>query len=162
MRAFLLVLVSSLAMSTQTPNKTIVTVGTPPNFPYSQAVKAGGLIYLAGVVSQDEAGAIAPKGDIKGQTTRVIERMRAVLAAAGSSLDQVVAVTVYLKSASDFAAMNEAYSGFWTKDPPTRTTVVADFVVPDALVEILDDRRADRRRARRDSPLGLDQVAEPV
>ena len=123
-------------MSTQTPNKTIVTVGTPPSFPYSQAVKAGGLIYLSGVVSQDEAGAIAPKGDIKGQTTRVIERMRAVLAAAGSSLDQVVAVTVYLKSASDFAAMNEAYSGFWTKDPPTRTTVVADFVVPDALVEI--------------------------
>ena len=136
MRAFLLVLVSSLAMSTQSPNKTIVTVGTPPSFPYSQAVKAGGLIYLAGVVSQDEAGAIAPKGDIKGQTTRVVERMRAVLAAAGSSLDQVVAVTVYLKSASDFAAMNEAYSGFWTKDPPTRTTVVADFVVPDALVEI--------------------------
>ena len=79
MRAFLLVLVSSLAMSTQSPNKTIVTVGTPPSFPYSQAVKAGGLIYLAGVVSQDEAGAIAPKGDIKGQTTRVVERMRAVL-----------------------------------------------------------------------------------
>jgi 2-iminobutanoate/2-iminopropanoate deaminase len=89
MRALLLLLVSSLAMSTQTPNKTIVTVGTAPSFPYSQAVKAGGLIYLAGVVAQDEAGAIAPKGDIKGQTTRVIERMRAVLAAAGSSLDQV-------------------------------------------------------------------------
>ena len=59
-----------------------------------------------------------------------------ILAAAGSSLDQVVAVTVYLKSASDFAAMNEVYSGFWTKDPPTRTTVVADLVLPDALVEI--------------------------
>ena len=60
--------------------------------------------------------------------------MRAVLAAAGSSLEQVVAVTVYLKSAGDFGAMNEAYSGFWTNDPPTRTTVVADFVVPDVLV----------------------------
>jgi 2-iminobutanoate/2-iminopropanoate deaminase len=62
--------------------------------------------------------------------------MRTILAAAGSSLDQGVAVTIYLKSASDFAAMNEAYSGFWTKDPPTRTTVVADAVLPDALIEI--------------------------
>jgi 2-iminobutanoate/2-iminopropanoate deaminase len=123
-------------MSTQSANKTIVTVGTPPIYPYSQAVKSGGLIHLAGAVSQDPSGSVAPKGDVKGQTTRVIERMRALLAAAGSSLEQVVAVTVYLKSASDFAAMNEAYSGFWTKDPPTRTTVVADFVVPDALVEI--------------------------
>ena len=136
MRTLLLLLVSGLVMSTQSPGKTIVTVGTPPIYPYSQAVTSGGLIYLAGAVSQDASGAVTPKGDVKGQTTRVIERMRALLAAAGSSLDQVVAVTVYLKSASDFASMNEVYSGFWTKDPPTRTTVIADFVVPDALVEI--------------------------
>ncbi len=136
MRTLVLVLVSSLVMSTQPANKTIVTVGTPPIHPYSHAVKSGGLIYLSGAVSQDPSGGVTPKGDVKGQTTRVIERMRALLAAAGSSLEQVVAVTVYLKSASDFAAMNEAYSGFWTKDPPTRTTVVADFVMPDALVEI--------------------------
>jgi len=62
--------------------------------------------------------------------------MSALLKAAGSSLEQVVAVTVYLKSQSDFAAMNEAYKGFWAKEPPTRTTVVADLVLPDALVEI--------------------------
>ena len=123
-------------MSMQAPNKTIVTVGTAPASPYSHAVKSGGLIYLSGGLSQDANGNITPKGDIKGQTKGTIERMRTILAAAGSSLDQVVAVTIYLKSASDFAAMNEVYSGFWPKDPPTRTTVVADAVLPDALIEI--------------------------
>jgi reactive intermediate/imine deaminase len=132
----LFLLVSSLAMSTQSPNKAIVTVGTAPTLPYSHAVNAGGLIYTSGVLSQDASGNIVPKDDVKGQTKAVIERLRTVLTAAGSSLDQVVAVTVYLKSAGDFAAMNEVYSGFWTKDPPTRTTVVAQFNRPDALVEI--------------------------
>ena len=136
MRACLLLLVSSLAMSTQSPNKAIVTVGTAPTLPYSHAVKSGGLVYTSGVLAQDAGGNIVPKGDIKGQTKAVIERLREVLTAAGSSLDQVVSVTVYLKSAGDFAAMNEVYSGFWTKDPPTRTTVVAGFARPDALVEI--------------------------
>jgi len=120
----------------QTANKTIVTVGAAPASPYSHAVKSGGLIFLSGAISQDARGNVTPKGDIKGQTKGTIERMRTILTAAGSSLDQVVAVTIYLKSASDFAAMNEAYSGFWTKDPPTRTTVVADAVLPDALIEI--------------------------
>ena len=136
MRFCLLLLVSSFAMSTQSSNKAIVTVGAAPTLPYSHAVKAGGLIYTSGVLSQDASGEIVPKGDVKGQTKAVIERLRAVLTAAGSSLDQVVSVTVYLKSAGDFAAMNEVYSGFWTKDPPTRTTVVASFNRPDALVEI--------------------------
>jgi 2-iminobutanoate/2-iminopropanoate deaminase len=80
-------------MSIQAPNKTIVTVGTAPASPYSHAVKSGGLIYLSGGLSQDASGNITPKGDIKGQTKGTIERMRTILAAAGSSLDQMVAVT---------------------------------------------------------------------
>jgi reactive intermediate/imine deaminase len=134
-----LALLASFAMSTmstQSPIKTIFTVGTPPASPYSQAVKAGGVIYISGTLAQDAAGAITNKGDVKGQTTRIIERMRELLTKSGSSLEQVVAVTIYLKSASDFAAMNEVYGPFWPKDPPTRTTVVADLVPPDALVEI--------------------------
>jgi reactive intermediate/imine deaminase len=129
-------LLASLVMSTQLPTKTIVTMGTPPVSPYSQAVKAGGLIYISGTLAQDASGAIANKGDVKGQTTRIIERMRELLTKSGSSLEQVVAVTVYLKSASDFAGMNEVYGPFWPKDPPTRTTVVTELVLPDALVEI--------------------------
>ena len=120
----------------QTPAKQIVNTGPAPVGPYSPAVKAGGLIYLSGTLAQDASGAIVGKGDVKAQTARVIERLREVLAASGSSLEQVVAVTVYLKTAADFAAMNEVYRTYWPKDPPTRTTVICDFVLPDALIEI--------------------------
>ena len=74
MRTCALLLMSSIAMSMQTPNKTIVTVGTAPASPYSHAVKSGGLIYLSGALSQDASGNITPKGDIKGQTKGAIER----------------------------------------------------------------------------------------
>jgi reactive intermediate/imine deaminase len=120
----------------QMPAKQIVTAGPAPVGPYSPAVKAGGFIYVSGTLAQDDAGAIAGKGDVVAQTRRVIERMRGVLEAAGSSLDQVAAVTVYLKSASDFQAMNDAYRAYWPKDPPTRTTVITDLVLSDALVEM--------------------------
>jgi aminoacrylate peracid reductase len=120
----------------QMPAKLIVNVGPAPVGPYSPAVKAGGFIYLSGTLAQDAAGAIVGKGDVSDQTRRVIERMREILTAAGSSLDQVVAVTVYLKNAADFAVMNEAYKAHWPANPPTRTTVIADLVLPDALVEM--------------------------
>jgi 2-iminobutanoate/2-iminopropanoate deaminase len=136
MRIPAILLASIFAMPIQPTSKTVITVGAPPASSYSQAVRAGGLIYVSGTLSQDASGSIAPKGDIKGQTTRVIERVRELLKAAGSSLEQVVAVTVYLKSAGDFGAMNDAYKAFWPKDPPTRTTVIAELVLPEALVEI--------------------------
>jgi reactive intermediate/imine deaminase len=123
-------------MSMQPPTKEIVTAGPLPLGPFSTAVKAGGLIYVSGTLAQDASGAIVGKGDIGAQTRRVLERTREVLTAAGSSLDQVVATTIYLKSAGDFAGMNDVYRTFWTKDLPTRTTVVADVVLPDALVEM--------------------------
>jgi reactive intermediate/imine deaminase len=127
-------LVSALTLM-QTPAKEIITAGPAPVGPYSPAVKAGGLIYVSGTLAQDSSGALVGKGDVGAQTKRIIERAREILTAAGSSLAQVIAVTVYLKSASDFAAMNDAYRTFWSKDPPTRTTVVADLLL-DALVEI--------------------------
>ena len=116
--------------------KEIVMAGPAPVGPYSPAVKAAGLIYVSGTMAQDASGAVVGKGDVGAQTKRVIERMREILVAAGSSLEQVVAVTVYLRSQSDFAAMNDAYRGIWAKDPPTRTTVVSDLVLADALVEM--------------------------
>jgi aminoacrylate peracid reductase len=120
----------------QPPTREIVNAGPPPVGPFSPAVKAGGFIYVSGTLAQDASGAIVGKGDVGAQTTRILERMREVLTAAGSSLDQVVATTVYLKAAGDFAAMNGVYRTFWTRDLPTRTTVVADLVLPDALVEM--------------------------
>lgn len=140
--AALLSTVSLVAMqnpsrqAVQTSAKQVVNAMPAPIGPYSHAVKAGGLIYVSGTLAQDTSGVMVGEGDVGAQTRRVIERMRDLLAAAGSSLDHVVSVTVYLKAASDFPAMNAAYRTFWPKDPPTRTTVVTDLVLPDALVEL--------------------------
>ena len=110
-------------------NRQIINAGPPPIGPYSGAVKAGGFIYLSGTLAQDEKGALVADGDVAAQTRRIVERMRELLAAAGSSLEQVVACTVYLRNASDFPVMNDAYRAFWPKDPPTRTTVITDLLL---------------------------------
>jgi aminoacrylate peracid reductase len=123
-------------MAMQTPAKRIINTGPAPAAPYSMAVAAGGLVYVSGTLAQDASGAIAAKGDVAAQTRTVLERIRSVLASAGSSLDRVVAVTIYLRSASDFQAMNAVYRTFWERDLPTRTTVMTDLVLPDALVEM--------------------------
>jgi enamine deaminase RidA (YjgF/YER057c/UK114 family) len=99
--------------------------------PSTDLVTAGGFIYLSGMGPQTNSA-----GDIAGQTRSVVERARAALVASGSSLEQVVAVMVYLRSAADFQAMNAAYGTFWPEAPPTRTTVVTELATPGALVEM--------------------------
>ena len=96
--------------------------------PFSAATKADGLIYVSGTLAQE--------GDIKAQTKSVLDQMSQSLTKAGSSMPMVAAVHVYLKNASDFAAMNEVYRTYWPKDPPVRTTIVSDLVRPNALVEM--------------------------
>jgi reactive intermediate/imine deaminase len=96
--------------------------------PFSAAAKADGLVYVAGT--------IAAEGDIKAQTKAVLDSIAQTLTKAGSSMPMVASVHVYIKNAADFAAMNEVYRTYWPKDPPVRTTIVSDFVVPGALVEI--------------------------
>src|SRR5688500_12211649 len=118
------------------PLKQLVSIGPVPDAPYTPGVKAGGFIHLSGTLAQDDDGAIVGRGDVGAQTQAVIRRMREVLAAAGSSLDDVVSVTVYLTTAADFQAMNAAYRAFWPNDPPTRTTVIRALVMPGALIEI--------------------------
>jgi aminoacrylate peracid reductase len=98
------------------------------NLPFSAAVRADGLIYVAGTLSQD--------GDIKAQTKKVLDDLKQTLQKAGSSMANVASVHVYIKNQSDFAAMNEVYRTYWEKDPPVRTTIVADLVFPTALVEM--------------------------
>jgi 2-iminobutanoate/2-iminopropanoate deaminase len=115
--------------------KEIVAFGPPPESPYSVAVKADGLIYLSGTLSPDTDNPNRPP-DVGAETRLTLERMRDVLLAADSSLEHVVSVMVYLTDAGDFQAMNAAYRPFWPADPPTRTTVVTQLVVPDARVEI--------------------------
>jgi len=121
----------------QSSSKQIITTGANPNLPFSPAVKADGLIYVAGMLGTGANGAIA-KGDIKAQTKQTLENISATLKAGGSSLANAASVLVYLRNASDFAAMNEVYSSHWQKDPPARTTVVVTqpLANPDGLIEI--------------------------
>ena len=105
--------------------------------PFSGGVRAGSFVYVAGSVGTDAKGAVA-KGDIKAQTKQTLENIDAILKKGGSSLANAASVTVYIRNASDFAGMNEAYATMWPKNPPTRTTVVINqpFANADALVEI--------------------------
>ena len=107
----------------------------PSQPPFSPAVVAGNFVYLSGMLPTGPNGAVVA-GDVKAQTVRVLDNLAALLERNGSRMSQVAAVTVYLKNQADFAAMNEAYAKYWPKDPPTRTTVVVNLVVPDALLEI--------------------------
>ncbi len=115
--------------------KKVITLGPPPIGPFSTAVRAGGFIYVAGALATGADGTIV--GSTAGaQTTAILKQMGKVLEASGSSMENVAAVMVYLRNAGDFPAMNDAYKAFWPKDPPTRTTVVTNLVLPDALVEV--------------------------
>ena len=89
--------------------------------PYSQAIKAGGLVFLSGQICLDPATQQLIGGDASAQTERVLQNITAILKAAGSSLGQVVKTTVFLKSMNDFAAMNEVYGRHFTSNPPARS-----------------------------------------
>lgn len=104
--------------------------------PYSQAIRANGFLFLSGQVSLDPATQQLIQGDIAAQTTRVLENLKGVLEAAGSSLDRVVKTTVYLKDMNDFSAMNEVYARYFPNDPPARATVEVARLPKDARVEI--------------------------
>lgn len=112
-------------------SKQIITMGSASNLnlPFSPAVRADGLIYVSGTISQQG-------GDVRAQTKWCLEDLDRTLKAAGSSLQHAASINVYLKNQGDFAAMNEVYRTFFTEGPPARTTIVADLVVPNGLVEM--------------------------
>lgn len=112
-----------------------ISLGPPPLGPYSTAVRAGGFIYVSGTLGIRDDGELAGP-TVADQTRAALGRIAATLEAAGSSLAQAASVMVYLRRAGDFAAMNEVYRTHWAADPPTRTTVVTDLPLADALVEI--------------------------
>ena len=104
--------------------------------PYSQAIKAGGFVFLSGQVALDPpTGQLVP-GNVSAQTERVLKNVEAILSAAGTGLESVVRCTVFLKNMNDFAAMNEVYGRFWKSTPPSRTTVEVARLPKDALIEI--------------------------
>jgi 2-iminobutanoate/2-iminopropanoate deaminase len=104
--------------------------------PYSQAVRAGNLLFVSGQVPIDPATGNLVPGDIAAQTRRVFQNIGEILKAAGASFDAVVRTTVYLMDMNDFAAMNEVYATFFTPPAPARATVQVARLPKDARVEI--------------------------
>jgi len=104
--------------------------------PYSQAIKANGMVFLSGQIPLDPASQQLINGDVAAQTERVLQNITGILRAAGSSLAQVVKTAVFLKNMNDFAAMNEVYGRHFNTDPPARSTVEVARLPKDVLVEI--------------------------
>jgi 2-iminobutanoate/2-iminopropanoate deaminase len=104
--------------------------------PYSQAIKASGLIFISGQICLDPRTQQLIEGDIAKQTERVMENLKGIVEAAGSSLDKVLKTTVFLADMGDFAAMNEVYGRYFTQAPPARATVQVARLPRDVRVEI--------------------------
>lgn len=117
--------------------KVIHTHKVPPaRVPLSQAIKAGDWVFASGQLGNDpKTGALAP-GGIRAETRQVCENLKAILEAAGSSLDRVVKVTIYMKDVDELAEMNEIFSTYFPVDPPARTTFECARLIRDARVEI--------------------------
>lgn len=107
-----------------------------PGGPYSQAILAGNLLFVAGTVATNERGEVVGLGDIKAQTRQTLENIKAAIEAAGGTMRDVTRTTVYLTDFASYAGMNEVYAAYFPVEPPARATVRADLVHPKFLIEI--------------------------
>jgi 2-iminobutanoate/2-iminopropanoate deaminase len=104
--------------------------------PYSQAIKAGGFVFVSGQIPIDPVTGKVVEGDIKVQTRQVLNNLREVLAAAGTSLERVVKATVFITDMNDFPGLNEVYAEFFARSAPARSCVAVSRLPKDVLVEI--------------------------
>jgi 2-iminobutanoate/2-iminopropanoate deaminase len=107
-----------------------------PIGPYSQAVRFGDLVFFAGQGPTDPKAGRIVATDIQGQTRQTLENLKAIAAAAGTSLDNALKTTCFLKDMNDFRAFNEVYAQYFPSEPPARTTIQAARLPGDILVEI--------------------------
>ena len=119
--------------------KTVISTPNAPAAigPYSQAIRAGSLLFVSGQIPLDPAtGALIPQDTIQDQTARVLRNLSAILEEAGATLDNVVKTTVFLKDMEDFVEMNRVYQTFFSADCPARSAVQAARLPKDVRVEI--------------------------
>ena len=116
--------------------KTISTTNAPAAIgPYAQGIIVNNMFYSSGQIPLTAQGELV-EGDIEAQTNQVFENLKAVLAAAGSSLDQVIKTTVFMKDMNDFVAMNEVYAAHFGEHKPARSAVEVARLPKDVKVEI--------------------------
>ena len=117
--------------------KVISTANAPAAIgPYSQAIVAGGLLFVSGQIPLNPATGAMVEGGIEAQTARVLENLKAIVEAAGSSLAKAVKTTVYITDINDFGKVNEIYAGYFTDNPPARVCVEVSNLPKGALIEI--------------------------
>jgi 2-iminobutanoate/2-iminopropanoate deaminase len=117
--------------------KVISTAEAPKAIgPYSQAIEAGGFIFVSGQIPLIPATGEIVEGSVEVQTARVLENLKAILEAAGSSLENVVKTTVYITNMDDFAKVNGIYGQYFQENPPARVCVEVSKLPKGALVEI--------------------------
>lgn len=115
----------------------VQTDGAPaPVGPYSQAIRAGGFLFVSGQIPLDPTTGDVVDGGIEKQTRQALENLAAVVEAGGAGLDDVVKVSIYLKDIGDFAAMNGVYEGYFSSSRPARACVEVSRLPKDVLVEI--------------------------
>ena len=130
---------AGLAGGAAAGGKTVVSSPDAPEAigPYSQAIQVGDTLYLAGQIAIDPAsGAVMGDLDIEGQTTLVLENLRAVLEAAGMGMENVVSTSVFLQDLDEFPRMNAVYATFFPEAPPARATVEVSRLPRDVKIEI--------------------------
>jgi 2-iminobutanoate/2-iminopropanoate deaminase len=118
--------------------------------PYSQAIRAGGFVFVSGQLPADPESGLIVDSDVGKQTRRSIANIEAILKAAGLCLEDVVKTSVFLKDMGDFAAMNAVYSEFFTANPPARAAVEVSRLPKDAKVEIEAIAFADGAGSKKD------------
>jgi aminoacrylate peracid reductase len=119
------------------PKEIIVPVGSPPPLaPYSPGTKAGGAVYVSGMLAMDKDGKTIGIGNVKEQTRAVLNAIKSVIETAGGTMSDIAYNAIFLKDLADYAAMNEVYREFFPSEPPARYCIRADLVRPEFLVEI--------------------------
>jgi 2-iminobutanoate/2-iminopropanoate deaminase len=136
--SFIILTLAACAAPAPGMGKEVVATKAAPEAigPYSQAIKSGPMLFLSGQLAIDPKTNVLNPGGIEDQGKQVIENLKAVLAANGMTLDDVVSTTVYVKDLNDFAKLNAVYGSYFKDKPPARATVQVARLPKDALVEI--------------------------